>query len=215
MLETIREYGVDRLTDTGDLAAARDLAAAHFTELMARHDPQLRGFGQRSAMKVISAEYDNTLAALRHLCATHDAPGAITLALTLAWYWQMSGRHTDGAYWLGEALAVPGGGPTPERDCARAVHLLSRADILSGITAGEAADDRAEMRELADRLLARPELPSHYRVFGPVLLFLLEEQAALGGKEFAAAYAKGWELDAKTAMTTADPASRMYGTVKR
>ncbi|MGP3917230.1 AfsR/SARP family transcriptional regulator [Nonomuraea sp. 10N515B] len=178
MLETIREYGADRLTDTGDLRTARDLAAAHFTELMARHDPQLRGPGQLTAMKVISAEYDNTLAALRHLCATHDSPGATTLALTLTWYWQISGRHSDAAYWLGEALAVPGGGPTPERDCARAVYLLNRADILSGISAGEAADDRAEMRELADRLLAHPELPSHYRVFGPVLLFLLEEEAA-------------------------------------
>ncbi|WP_432829802.1 AfsR/SARP family transcriptional regulator [Dactylosporangium sp. CA-092794] len=179
MLETIREYGTDRLTGTGDLGTARDLAAAHFTELMARHDPRLRGPGQLSAMKVIGAEYDNTLAALRHRCATHDSPGAIALALSLTWYWQMSGRQPDGAYWLGEALAVPGGGPTPERDCARAVYLLNRADIRSGITAGEAADDRAEMRELAGRLLDHPELPSHYRVFGPVLLFLLEPDAAL------------------------------------
>ena len=91
----------------------------------------------------------------------------------------MSGRQSDGAYWLGAALAVPGGGPTPERDCARAAYLLNRADLLSGITAGQAADDRAEMRELAGRLLAHPELPSHYRVFGPVLLFLLDQEAAL------------------------------------
>lgn len=179
MLETIREYGADRLTDTGDLGTARDLAATHFTELMARYDPQLRGPGQMTAMKVISAEYDNTLAALRHLCATHDSPGATTLALTLTWYWQMFGRHSEAADWLGETLAVPGGGPTPEHDCARAAYLLHRADILSGITTGEAAHDRAEMRELADRVLAHPELPSHYRVYGPILLFLHEEQAAL------------------------------------
>jgi hypothetical protein len=31
-------------------------------------------------------------------------------------------------------------------------------------------------------------------------------QAVLGGEEFAAAYAKGWELDGKTAATAADPA---------
>jgi predicted ATPase/DNA-binding SARP family transcriptional activator len=179
MLETIREYGADRLTGTGDLRTARDLAAAHFTDLMARYDPQLRGSGQLTAMEVVGAEYDNTLAALRHLCATGDASGAITLALTLIWYWQMFGRHADAAYWLGEALALPGGGPTPERDCARAAYLLNRVDILSGVTAGEAADERAEMRELGGRLLAHPELPSHYRVFGPVLLFLEEEQAAL------------------------------------
>ncbi|KAB8195488.1 AfsR/SARP family transcriptional regulator [Nonomuraea phyllanthi] len=179
MLETIREYGADRLTRTGNLGMARDLAAAHFTELMARQDPRLRGPGQSTAMDIIGSEYDNALAALRHLCATHDSTGAITLALTLTWYWQMSGRHTDAASWLGEVLAMPGGGPTPERDCARAAYLLNRADILSGITAGQAADDRAEMRELAGRLLAHPELPSHHRVFGPILLFLQGEQAAL------------------------------------
>ncbi|TCB97300.1 AfsR/SARP family transcriptional regulator [Micromonospora zingiberis] len=179
MLETIREYGADRLTETGNLGTARALAAAHFTKLMARHDPRLRGTGQLPAMTVIGAEYDNTLAALRHLCATRDSPGAITLALSLTWYWQMSGRQSDGAYWLGEALAVPGGGPTPERDCARAVYLLGRADTLSGTTAGHAANDRAEMRELAGRLLAHPQLPSHYRVFGPILLFLQGDEAAL------------------------------------
>ncbi|MFF4624174.1 AfsR/SARP family transcriptional regulator [Nonomuraea jabiensis] len=179
MLETIREYGVDRLTGSGGLGTARDLAAAHFTELIARHDPQLRGPGQVAAMKVIGAEYDNTLASLRHLCVTHNSLGAIALALALTWYWQMSGRQSDGAYWLGEVLALPGVGPTPERDCARAVHLLNRVDILSGITAGQAADDRTEMRELARRLLAHPELPSHYRVFGPILLFLLGQEAAL------------------------------------
>ncbi|MFD5390453.1 BTAD domain-containing putative transcriptional regulator [Streptomyces sp. NPDC127074] len=179
MLETIREYGADRLTDTGEIGTARDLAAAHFTELMTRHDPLLRGPGQLTAMKVVGAEYDNTLAALRHLCATRDSHGATALALTLIWYWQMFARHSDAAYWLGEVLAATSGGPTPERDCVRAAYLLNRADILSGVTAGEAAGDRAEMRELADRLLAHPELPSHYRVFGPVLLFLQKEEAAL------------------------------------
>ncbi|GAA4558952.1 BTAD domain-containing putative transcriptional regulator [Pseudonocardia xishanensis] len=179
MLETIREYGTARLTGSGDLGTARDLAAAHFTELMARHESGLRGHDQVRAMQVFSAEYDNTIAALRHLCATGDAAAAITLVLAMTWYWQMFGRTADADHWLGAALAVPGGGPAAERDCARAVYLLNRADILSGITAGEAAADRAEMRELADRLLAHPRLPAHYRVFGPVLLFLLEEETAL------------------------------------
>ncbi|GIF22496.1 putative ATPase/DNA-binding SARP family transcriptional activator [Actinoplanes tereljensis] len=192
MLETIREYGIDRLTGTGDLGTARDLAGAHVTELIARHDPRLRGPGQLAAMDVIGAEYDNALAALRHRCAGHDPAGAIALALALTWYWQMAGRQPDGAYWLGEALAVPGGAASPERDCARAVYLLNRADIQSGITAGEAADDRVEMRELAARLVDRPELPGHYRVFGPVLLFLLEPAAALAIFQSLADGADGW-----------------------
>ncbi|HEX6340979.1 BTAD domain-containing putative transcriptional regulator [Umezawaea sp.] len=192
MLDTIREYGTDRLTGTGDLRAAHDLAAAHVTGFVARQDPRLRGPDQVAAMAAIGAEYDNALAALRHLCAGHDADGALTLCLSLTWYWQMSARQHDGAHWLGEVLAVPGGRPSPERDCARAVHLLNRADVLSGTPTGEAADDRAEMRELADRLLAHPDLPSHHRVFGPILLFLQDGTAALATFQRLADGDDGW-----------------------
>lgn len=175
MLETLREYGTARLAGTGGLGAARDLAADCFAELMARHDPQLRGPGQPAAIRAISAEYDNTLAALRRRCDTGDAPGAIALALNMTWYWQMFGRHSDAAYWLGEALAVPGGGPTPDRDCARAIHLLNRVGTRPG-TAAEEIADRAETRELADRLLAYPRLPGPYGALAALPLAFLREQ---------------------------------------
>ncbi|GIE77006.1 SARP family transcriptional regulator [Actinoplanes philippinensis] len=179
MLESIREYGRERLAETGALDETRDRAAAYFAALMSEQDPRLRGPGQPAALRTVDAEYDNTLAALHHRCASGDAAGAITLALDLTWYWQMRGRHTDGAYWLGAALAVPGGEPSVARDCARAAHLLNRADLLSGISTAEAAGDRAEMRELAGRLLARPDLPGLFRLLGAILLFLQDERAAL------------------------------------
>ncbi|MFI7153848.1 AfsR/SARP family transcriptional regulator [Nonomuraea sp. NPDC050022] len=183
MLETLREYGADRLAETGDLGAVRDLAAGHFAELMARYDPRLRGPGQLTAIRVISAEYDNTLAALRRRCATGDATGAVALALNLTWYWQMFGRHPDAAYWLGEALAVPGGGePTPGRDCAHAIHLINRADTRPGLTTEEVADDQARLRELADRLLAYPELPGPCGALTALTLAFLREEETVYAK---------------------------------
>ncbi|WP_086569155.1 BTAD domain-containing putative transcriptional regulator [Streptosporangium minutum] len=179
MLETLREYGTGRLAGTGDLGAVRDLAAGYFAELMARYDPQLRGPGQLAAMRVVRAEYDNALAALRRRCDTGDASGAVALALNLTWYWHMLGRHPDAAYWLGEALAVPGGEPTPERDCAHVISLIDRVDTRQGRTAEKAADDRARMREPADRLLAYPELPGPYGALTALTLaFLQEEETA-------------------------------------
>ncbi|MEV6159848.1 BTAD domain-containing putative transcriptional regulator [Nonomuraea sp. NPDC052129] len=183
MLETLREYGTDRLAETGDLGAVRDLAAGHFAELMARYDPRLRGPGQLTAIRVISAEYDNTLAALRRRCDTGHATGAVALALNLTWYWQMFGRHPDAAYWLGEALAVPGGGePTPGRDCAHAIHLINRADTRPGLTAEEIADDQARLRELADRLLAYPELPGPCGALTALTLAFLREEETVYAK---------------------------------
>lgn len=174
MLETLREYGADRLAETGDLGSVRDLAAGYFADLMARYDPQLRGPGQLAAMRVIGAEYDNALAALRRRCDTGDARGAVALALNLTWYWQMFDRRSDAAYWLGEALAVPGGEPTPDRDCAHAIHLINRVGIRRGTTAEEAAADRAQMRDLADRLLAHPELPGPYGALTALPLAFLQ-----------------------------------------
>ncbi|MFJ1706250.1 BTAD domain-containing putative transcriptional regulator [Kitasatospora sp. NPDC088346] len=43
MLETLREYGTQRLAGTGDLGTVRDLAAGHFAGLMARYDPRCAG----------------------------------------------------------------------------------------------------------------------------------------------------------------------------
>ena len=177
MLETLREYGTDRLADSGDLGTVRDLAAGFFAELVARHDPQLRGPGQLAAMRVISAEYDNALAALRRRCDAGDASGAIALALDLTWYWQMFGRHPDAAYWLREALAVPGGEPTPDRDYADAIQLLNRVGSRQGVIPG---DGPAHLRELAGRLLTYPEPPGpHGALTALALAFLREEAAAL------------------------------------
>ncbi|GAB7045522.1 BTAD domain-containing putative transcriptional regulator [Catenuloplanes indicus] len=174
MLETVREYASARLAATGALGTVRDLAAAHFAALLTGQDARLRGPGQLTALAVVDAEYDNTIAALEHVCTTGDSATAIALALDLTWYWQMRGRHADGARRLGEVLAVSGGGPPS----ARAAYLLHRADILSGVPTAEAAADRAQMRELAGRLLADPDLPGHHRLLGPILLFLGGDPAA-------------------------------------
>ncbi|OPG09048.1 hypothetical protein B1R27_07375 [Streptomyces sp. GKU 895] len=182
MLETLREYGTDRLAEKGELATVRDLAADHFAGLMAHYDPQLRGPGQSAAMRVIGAEYDNTLAALRRRCDTGDAPGALSLALDLTWYWQMLGRTSDAAHWLGEALAVPGGVPTAERDCAHAIYLLHRGDTRPVTASRDAADDRAGILELADRLLAYPELPGPYGALAALPLAFLQAERTQGEK---------------------------------
>ncbi|MGW7537395.1 BTAD domain-containing putative transcriptional regulator [Amycolatopsis sp. NPDC054798] len=156
MLETIREYGL------GSLAApdgVRDLAAEYFAGLVAHYDPLLRGPRQPDALRVFRAEYDNVLAALRHLCDTGDADGAIGLAVNLTWYWQMLGRHTDAVYWLNEAVSTPEAQASVTRAVAEQVLLINRF-----ASQAPPADWREQLRALA----AQPELPS----FGGALVAL-------------------------------------------
>ncbi|MFC9432240.1 BTAD domain-containing putative transcriptional regulator [Nocardia sp. NPDC057030] len=164
MLETIREYGLECLAEQGILTDVRDLAARCFGELVARYDPLLRGPGQLDALHVLRAEYDNVLAALRHLCDRGDADGAIGLAVNLTWYWQMLGQRNDAAYWLAEAVAVPTE-PSVRRDIAEGL-LLTTVATQSALVADSINDRRTDLWELADRLLSRPELPG----FGGALI---------------------------------------------
>lgn len=159
MLETIREYGLESLAAQELRTSARDLAAEYFAGLVAYNDPLLRGPRQLDALRVFRAEYDNVLAALRHLCDTGDADGAIGLAVNLTWYWQMLGRHIDAAHWLGEAVSAPGGQPSVLRAVAEQVLLINRFAAYA-----PPADWREQLRALA----GQPELPS----FGGALVAL-------------------------------------------
>ncbi|MFI1380134.1 ATP-binding protein [Embleya sp. NPDC020886] len=168
MLETIREYGLARLAEQGVLTGVRGLAARGFADLVAHHDPLLRGPGQRDALHVLRAEYDNVLAALRHLCDLGDAGGAIGLALNLTWYWQMSGGQRDAAYWLGEAVALPAERPSVQRDIAEGMLLLNTISTRSVLLNDAIKERREELRALTDRLASHPELPG----FGGALVAL-------------------------------------------
>ncbi|GIF21679.1 putative ATPase/DNA-binding SARP family transcriptional activator [Actinoplanes tereljensis] len=174
MLETLREYGIERLAGQSALEPAREHAARYLAEVVARHDPELRGPGQLVSLRAIHAEYDNILAALRHLCDSGDSASAVTLTLNLSWYWQMLGRHADASYWLGEALAVPAE-PGLDRDCAQAILLLSEINDRSAMLTEAAGDSKSELRALADRLLTYPEVPGLAGALVAVTLFFVEE----------------------------------------
>ncbi|SDW96864.1 Predicted ATPase [Saccharopolyspora shandongensis] len=178
MLETIREYGLESLAEQGTLTGVRDLTARYFAELVARYDPQLRGPEQRDALHVLRAEYDNVLAALRHLCDTGDADGAIGLAVNLTWYWQMLGRHPDAAYWLGEAVALPAERPSVERDIAEGMLLLNRTATQSVLHHDSIEERREDLRALTDRLLSYPELPGFGGALTAIRLASLAETEA-------------------------------------
>ncbi|WP_406640422.1 BTAD domain-containing putative transcriptional regulator [Amycolatopsis sp. WGS_07] len=162
MLETIREYGLESLAAQQEV---RDRAAEYFASLVAHYDPLLRGPQQAEALRVFHAEYDNVLAALRHLCDTGDAIG---LAVNLTWYWEMLGRHTDAVYWLNEAVSTP---VAPSMSRAVAEQLLLLNQFAAQVPP---ADWREQLRGLADQ----PELPSFGGAFVALRLATMVETEA-------------------------------------
>ncbi|MEU1668747.1 BTAD domain-containing putative transcriptional regulator [Streptomyces sparsogenes] len=83
MLETIRAYGAERLDEAGERDSARGAHARCYLELARTADPQLRGAGQLEWLRVLAAEHDNLLAALRGAVEAPD-PDPVTALHLLA-----------------------------------------------------------------------------------------------------------------------------------
>src|SRR6185437_6211679 len=70
MLETIREYGLEKLAEAGELEQTRTRAAGYFADLVHEAEPWLRGPEQQRWYRLLDAERENIVGALRHLGET-------------------------------------------------------------------------------------------------------------------------------------------------
>jgi predicted ATPase len=158
MLETIREYGVERLDERSELEAARSKHAEYYSKVTRRLAPQLRTADQLLALAELAAERDNILAALRFLGDSGDGAGTLRLVLDLGWYWNITGSHTEMFTWTEFALAVSEGIDSPDRTKMEAGQVLAALagpmeeigweDMVGRM--GAAAERLAEIDDLTD-----------------------------------------------------------------
>jgi predicted ATPase len=110
MLETLREFALERLEEAGE----RDEVAMRHARFYLRRLEEMEPvrYGPRTAefLEWFDVEADNTWAALDELLASADADAALTLAVLLSPYWIARGRVRQGAAWLEAALAIAGEG---------------------------------------------------------------------------------------------------------
>jgi predicted ATPase/DNA-binding SARP family transcriptional activator len=137
MLETIREYGAEKLADRGEVGGLRQRHAAHYTALMREAAPQLLTRDQVTWLAPLRADRDNILAALHYWCEVGDAENALSLAVSLAVMALLLGNDSDISEWLGEALAVPGEADAGLRTIAEALHVV--ISLVNPATAGSPA----------------------------------------------------------------------------
>ena len=106
LLETIREYGLDRLGASGEEADVRRHHAAYYLALAEQADVGLHGAEQHSWTARLETEHDNMREALRWSQATEgESERGLRLASALAGFWEVRGHLTEGRRWLETALA--------------------------------------------------------------------------------------------------------------
>jgi predicted ATPase/DNA-binding SARP family transcriptional activator len=137
MLETIREYGIERLAERGELALARQRHAVFFSELVAAAQEHFHDTVQLVWFLRVAEERDNVLAALSQLCADGDAQRAMTMVISLSWFWMIKGHHHEVGPWLGIVLAVEGEVDPLDHALAEAIYGMH---LLMGAAEGETLD---------------------------------------------------------------------------
>jgi predicted ATPase/class 3 adenylate cyclase len=126
MLETIRQYCAENLTD--DIAngvMGRLLPWA--TTFARRSKAELAGTDQRRALSRAEEEYDNLRACLVWALAHADeSNSALQLAAELDRYWYRSGMMSEGLGWLEAVLQKPGGDVSVRAVVASSAGALAR-----------------------------------------------------------------------------------------
>jgi len=126
MLETIRDYGRERLAETELLDQVAERHAAFFTSVAEEAEPHLTKRDREALAARIQAEEANLRAVLRYVVAVDRGALGCRLVGSLWRYWQMVGRGREGAGWARQVLALPSAAE-PSRERVRA--LLAQGNL--------------------------------------------------------------------------------------
>jgi predicted ATPase/class 3 adenylate cyclase len=108
MLETIREFALERLEALGGREETRLRHADYYLRLAEQSEPGLAGAEDREWLSRLDLEQDNLRAALA-LAREQGLPElALRLVSSLRWYWSARGAIAELRRWLDEALERPG-----------------------------------------------------------------------------------------------------------
>jgi len=127
MLETIREYALEKLEVSGEKPLTKRAHAAYFLVLAEEKAAEHTGAEGADSLEHLTFEHDNFRAALEWLTETGDAKWGLRLGAALFPFWEMREYLAEGRDMLGKLLKIPAAAaPTKER--ARA---LFSAGVLS------------------------------------------------------------------------------------
>ncbi len=153
MLQTIREYGLERLAESGEAAATQRAHTAFFLAMAEQVESELRSGERDTGLQQAEAEHENYRAALAwNQTADKDETG-LRLAGALWWFWYMGGHWSEGRGWLEGALTRTGAG-SPVAMRAKAllgVGVLAAAQGDGAVALSKLQESKAQFREVDDQ----------------------------------------------------------------
>jgi ATP/maltotriose-dependent transcriptional regulator MalT len=147
MLETIREFALERLETSGEAEAVRRQHAAFVVRLVEDARDRIHGPDAPAVLDQLDAEHDNLRAALGWTIAAGETALALRLAHAAWRFWWVRSQLGQGRAWLERAMALP------DRDHAAAA-LRPKAQVAAGYFA-RVQGDYARAISLGEEALER------------------------------------------------------------
>ena len=167
LLDTLREFGGEKLAEAGEQARFLDRLTDRYLALATEFDEQLLADDQAGRFWRLRREHANIVIALAHALDDRDGDeGRVPadqierwrrgcrLAVRLSAYWQISGELVEGKRWLDKALRVF---PGRSQERAWALGVRGRLATFRGDPGNAIADISESIRlagELGDELAA-------------------------------------------------------------
>src|SRR6266536_5000116 len=120
LLETLRQYGVERLVEAGEEEDARERHFGHYLAVAERAYQQ-RIEDEAASLAALEANHDDFRVALQW--ARSRPRDLLRLASALGWFWHLRSYYREGRSWLEEALRLNPAERSGEK--ARALWALS------------------------------------------------------------------------------------------
>ena len=161
MLETIREYALERLTDSGEQSAARRAHAAYCLVLAEEGNPELSPADRARWLTQCDVEIDNFRFALDWLFQTLDLDWGVRLCVALFRFWNMREHLTEGRARLETVLRLAGTGRAKAHKARlrAAIQQWNSPDIragplIPGLLCAISAKERARVSHFIGALAA-------------------------------------------------------------
>ncbi len=145
MLETIRDYAVEKLAQSGEAADTAARHCEHYFAMAKEANRGMNGADQAEWIRRVETEHDNVRAAMATaLAGGVDAIVAVKLTVAMLGFWMFRGYSTEGRGLVKAALALP---------AIQASELAQAHALYVGAALAESQSDYAEARQMLETCL--------------------------------------------------------------
>lgn len=150
LLHALREYGQERLAESGEHERVRDAHLHWYAGMASRFAAEWVGADQVAWVNALSQEHGNLRVALHSALDSGDDRTILRLTRDLSIYWSLRGLNSEARHWLHEALSTSDS-DLPER--ASVLRMSAWVALLQG--------DEATATPLLDEAMGVAERHQH------------------------------------------------------